>query len=923
MCPDTPTQRNQPSDPPKTPRFFRLLLYAYPRRFRESWGEDLTDFWSSQRSENRYRGVMGRIRFTISILSDALAGSTRLRFSGRLDSQSSRYRGPASRSGEPLANSIYFDLCTALRSLRGAPLFSLVVLATLGLGIGATTAVFSVVESVVLRPLSFPQPEDLVLIPRTLEEGKTRAHSWPDFRDYRDQAAGFAELTAYYETEGTFEWEGGAESLSGAGVAREFFEVMGIQPHLGRTFSQEEDRMGGPKAVILSFGLWMSRFDGDRNVLGQTVPMDGEQVPVVGVMPESFSFPSEQGSFWVPLREDELLAEVGLPTGGRTLNFLQVLGRVDPTVGLQAAEARLRALAQTIDHETGKPEELYTSPRLLPLQQSLVGDTDVTLFLLLASAGLVLVVACANVAGLSFSRANMRRRELAVRAALGADRARLLRQLLTESLVLAAGAGVLGIGLAFGLQASLLTLAPPGLSNLQSGLPFNAVTVSFVGSITLVAGLLFGFFPALRASGITIVQGLAGGRGASGHRGTLRPQQVLVSVQVSLAVILLVGAVLLTSSLLRLSSVDRGFQTEAVVLASIDPGTRKYDTSAKVDGFYRELLDHVRAHPGVIAASTTYSPPLAGNDFWTTVTPEGSDRESVEPTEAGMVIIRDGYFNANGIPLMDGRDFGPQDRLGEPLVAIVNETMAELLWPGEDPIGKRFSFAGGVRGSAETFDEVFFPGDPYTVIGLAGDVRRTNLASIPGPEYYRPQSQVTWAFQYLVVQTSSDKTALAQDLRSLVWSVDPSVPVRTVTTLYSTVRDAVALERFRVFLIGGFAGVTCFLAMVGLYAVMALMVARRSKELGIRLALGAKKDVILRDVLTKGLRLVGAGILAGVTISLAAGRVLSSMLYEIRPSDPATYLVVVALVGVVALGASLFPALRAAKVDPIKTLREE
>ena len=908
---------------PARPRWLLLLLLrAYPAEFRASWDQDLMSFWESQSTEPRYRGVVGKGRFLASLALHALADGIRLRFNPIQTPEPTRARGSGTRKRVPVSSSTLSDVRYAFRSLRGAPLFSLVVMVTLALGIGATASVFSVVERVVLRPLPFPDSHELVAIPRTVEEGKTRTHSWPDFRDYREQASGFSGLTAYYETEGTFEWQGGAESLDGAGVAREFFDVMGVPLLIGRTFSEEEDRAGGPKAVILSYGLWRSRFDADEGVLGTTVSINGEQIPVIGITPEGFSFPRESQAFWMPLRDDELLAEVGLPTGGRTLHFLQVIGRVDPAVGLEGAETRFRTLARNIDEASGKPEEIYTSPRLTPLQESLVGDADVTLLLLLAAAGLVLVVACANVAGLSFSRATMRMRELAVRAAIGADRSRLLRQLLTESLLLSMGAGLLGIGLAKALQSGLIRLAPESLPNL-AGLGFNPATLGFVGLVTLISGLLFGFFPALKASKADVAAGLAGGRGTSSAPSALRPQQVLVSFQVSLAVVLLVGATLLSTSLLRLSSVDRGFEAESVLVATIDPETGTYDSPARVDAFYRKLLDHVRSFPGVVAASTTYSPPLTDNDFWTTVASEGADPEAGDPPEVGMVIVRDGYFESNGIPLMQGRDFGPQDQLGQPPVAIVNEAMAELLWPGENPLGKRFAFAGGMRGSAESFDDAFFPDNYYTVVGVAGDIRRTDLASPPGPEYYRPHSQITWAFQYLIVRTSGDPAALAADLRSIVWEVDPTVPVKTVEMLSTTVRDAVAIERFRVFLIVGFAGITCILAMVGLYAVMALIVARRSKEIGIRLAMGARKETILRGMLSSGLTLVGIGIVMGVSASLVGGGLLSTMLYEIRPTDPVAYLVVVTLVSVVAVAASLVPAMRAAGVDPIQTLKEE
>jgi putative ABC transport system permease protein len=390
-----------------------------------------------------------------------------------------------------------------------------------------------------------------------------------------------------------------------------------------------------------------------------------------------------------------------------------------------------------------------------------------------------------------------------------------------------------------------------------------------------------------------------------------------------LAVVLLVGAGLLISSLARLNSVERGFEDESIVLATVDPALGRELTPEEVDAFYQEVLTRVRGLPGVVAASTTYSPPLVGNDFWTTVLPEGVDEETTDPFLAGLVIVRDGYFDANGVTLLRGRDFQPQDRLGEPLVAIVNETMAELFWPGEDAIGKRFAFTGGLRGSAESFDAAFFPDDLYTVVGIAEDVRRIDLAEETEPEYYRPQAQITWAFQYLVVRTNGNPLALGSQLRRAVWEVDTAVPVREVQALSQRVQRSLSPQRFRSFLLAAFAGVTAILAMVGLYALMSLMVARRSKEMGIRLALGARKSIILGGVMKRGMALVGAGLVVGIALSLAAGRVVAGMLFQIQSTDPVTYVVVGVLTISVACLACFLPARRAAEVDPIQTLQEE
>ncbi len=894
----------------------RLLLLFYPTKFRRDWGPEILVFWRLQAVEPRYRGLLGSLRLAIAVGRDAVMGGIRIRVVNW------RTRKKSREGVESMWRSVRSDLAYAMRSLRGSPLFSLVVIGTLALGIGTTGAGFSVVDKVLLQPLPFPEPESLVQVLRTMEEGKTQSLSWPDYRDYREHAGGYVDLTAYVETQTTVPLDGGAEALDGAGVAREFFSVMGVQPLMGRTFTPEEDQMGGPRAVVLSYRYWDQFMGRDPNVLEETMPMGEEEVPIVGVMPRGFSFPLRETWFWTPLREDELLAQVGLPTGVRTLHFLQGLGRVRSNVDIQEAESRLRTLANTIDVESGMGEDIHSDIHFIPLKEGLLGDVDTLLTFLFGAAALVLLVACANVAGLAFSRMVSRERELAIRSALGAREGRLLRQLLSENLLLSLSAGGAGILVALGVQRALLELVPPDFVDLE-GLAINPATLLFVGVVTVLSGLAFGFLPALGASRTNLARGLSGGRGSSAGSRALRPQQLLVTLQVSLAVVLLVAATLLTSSFLRLTGVHRGFEAESVLVATVDPSTDRYDTPEAVDGFYRALLDRIRTIPGVTAASTTYSPPLMDNGFQTSVLPEGLDEEATEAYWAGMVIIREGYFEANGVPLLQGREFDSGDRLGGAPVAIVSQAMAENLWPGEDPLGKRFSFAGGVGGSAESFDEAFFPDDYYTVVGVAGNVRRRSLAEAPAMEYYRPHTQVTWAYQYLVVRTEGDPVSLAGTLRETVWEVDSTVPVRTVQSLEAQVQESIAVQRFQTLLLLTFGGLSCFLAMVGLYVVTALAVNRRTREVGIRLALGAREGVILRDVLLRGLLLVAFGLAAGLAMALAGSKLLAGMLFQVQSTDPMTYLAVSLLTATVALLACYAPAKRASVTDPLLTLKED
>jgi predicted permease len=820
-----------------------------------------------------------------------------------------------------LPGALAADLRYSLKTLRGAPLVSAMAVVTLGLGIGAATAVLSVVANVVLRPLPYPDADRLMQVPGSVVPGGSREVSWLNYEDWRREASPFIDLAAYAESDATFGWEGGAESLRGALVTANFFDVIGVAPALGRAFSVDEDTHGGPDAVILSHALWQSRFGGDPAVVNTTVPLDDARVPVVGVMPAGFAAPFAGLDYWAPMQGEELMERVGLPTGTRSLSFALVLGRLNDAVPLDSAQSRLQALAARVAADAGVPDDRRDVPALVPMLEDLVGGVRSMLYLILAAAGLVLLVAAMNVAGLAFSRATAREREIALRTALGAPRGRIIGQLLTESALLSLAAGALGIAVARALQVLLIRLAPTSVPRLDT-VGLDAVTLAFAATATLASGLLFGGVPSILSARAPLLRGLTGGRGASASRSSLRPQRWLVSLQVAVSVVLLTGAALLMNSFARLMSVDLGFDHSQVILAMVEPGDSRYPTATEIDRFYARLLETVRAMPGVSAASTTFSPPLVGNDFRTTVVPEAvTDRD--QRVWAGSVVVRDDYFESAGIPLLMGRAFDGSERLGQPPVAIVNQAMAARLWPGQDPLGKRFEFAGGLSGSAGSFDSEFFPREPYTVIGVAGDVRRTELAQPPAPEYYRPHQQIAWRLQYLVVRTTRTAADMSGRLREAVWSIDPAVPVRTVRTQASHVDEAAAAPRFRLALLSVFAALTSLLAMVGLYAVTALAVARRTREMGICLALGASRARVVRGVLAGGLRLVLTGAAIGLPAAWFASQWLSAMLFELEPTDPATYLAVVGATVAVAVLASYGPARRAGRVDPTRVLQAE
>jgi putative ABC transport system permease protein len=493
---------------------------------------------------------------------------------------------------------------------------------------------------------------------------------------------------------------------------------------------------------------------------------------------------------------------------------------------------------------------------------------------------------------------------------------------MTESLMISLAAGGLGLLVAWALQSELVRLAPAGLPRLDA-IGMGGGTLAFAAAATLLSGVLFGVAPALRSATTPVANGLVGGRGSSAGRTALRPQQMLVSVQVAVAVVLLTGAALLGASFSRLMGVELGFDPGGVTLATVAPDEERYSTPADVDAFYSELLEAVRALPGVSAASTTYSPPLVGNDFRTRVLPEGRDDTTENMEWVGSVVVGNDYLATTGVPLLQGRSFTPSDRLGRPLVAVVNETLARQFWPGEDPVGKTFTFTGGIRGSLDSFEPAYFPREAFTVVGVVGDVRQASLDEEPRAEYYRPHAQLPWGFQYLVVRTAGPVPDLAGTLRRTVWDIDATVPVRSVRTLTSYVEDAAAQHRFRMLLLGVFAALTGVLSTVGLYAVMALAVARRTREMGIRLALGAARGTVVRGVLANGLRLVAAGAVVGLAVAWYGSRVLASMLYGVTPTDLPTYAGVLAVVGAVSALACYAPARRAGRVDPVRCLQEE
>ncbi|MCZ6917787.1 MAG: ABC transporter permease [Gemmatimonadetes bacterium] len=907
-------------------RRYRLLLLVYPREFRTTFGRDFCQFLARQRSEPRYRSVfIGATRFWWDVLADAVRSGMRLRarnMAGAWRRRRHPPQHPGRREGKLIISSVLQDVQYGMRSMVRTPTFTLIAIATLGIGIGANTAIFSVVNGVILRPLPFSNSHELVMVWRLNDRGERSVVSWPDFADWRAAARSFAGLGGFIEATRVFENDGGADELKGTSVTANMFSILDVMPALGRPFVEEEDRYGGPRAIVLSHGLWTTRFGADSTLVGRSIRADGEAHTVVGVMPRGFAFPDPTTRFWTPLREDEILRRIGVTSSGRGLSFINVLGRLDAGVAVAEAELEMTAVAAGIDAAVGRSDSTRVSVQ--PRHAYIVGDVTPLLYTFFGAVGLVLIIACANVANLALARAAGRNRELALRAALGAGRLRIVRQLLTENVLLAACGGLVGLALAFGLTRGLLALGSESLPR-HAEVSLDGTVLIFTALVALSSGIVFGLVPALQGGRPDLLASLKdGGHGTGLSVRGQRIQRSLVVAQVMLAVVLLMGAGLLINSFWRLTSVDTGFEPQHVLTARVSLPETRYGDDEVVLGFFDRLIPALEALPGVTRVTTSYSPPFQGSEFSQMFEIEGQDEVPADELPWGRtIIVGPGYFETMGGTLVQGRDLESSDRKTAPPVAIVNETMARRYWPGEDAVGKRFRTPAGISGSVESLEPRHFERDWITVVGVAADVRRSSLAERESPEFYRPHAQMTWPGTGLLLRTVGDPMELAAALRREVWAIDPALPVTSVSTMTDLVAASVLEPRFRTLLLGIFAGMASLLAMVGVYGVMAYTVAQQTREIGIRIALGAPGAAVLRHTLARGLRLTATGVLLGSAGAFAATRLLTDMLFGVSPTDPATYLgVVLLLVGVAAL-ASFMPARKASRIDPVAALRSE
>ena len=796
------------------------------------------------------------------------------------------------------------DLRYALRQLRRTPAFTIAAVACLALGIGATTAIFSAVNGVLLRPLPFPEPERLVTVWGHHASIGRETASLPDFLDWRRESRAFSGMAARANTQFILTGAGEPEVVRGALVTANYFRVLGAPIPAGRGFRDEEERGGAARVAILSAGFWRREFGGRADVIGRRITLGGVPYTIVGAGARGLSVPAEV-DVWATFPTDTTL--------GRRNDFLEVVGRLAPGSDQAGAQQELATIARRLEQEYPGSNGGW-GVELVGLQERIVGEVRPALLLFMGAVGLVLLIACANVANLMLARVATREREVTIRAALGASRRRLIRQLLTESVVLALVGGVLGLGLAVWGVRALQALEQGAIPRLGE-IAVDGTALAFALGLSVLTGLLFGVAPALRLMDYDLRDGLSeGGRGAAGHRSAGRTRSLLVLAEVALACVLLVGASLLLSSFVRLQGVDPGFSPGGILTARVTLPRARYDDPARQTAFAEAVLSRVRGLPSVSAAALASEAPLGdGPPYW------GFAVAGMEPPPPEVVqdavVFRTSpdYFQTFGIPLLRGRLYQAADRGDAAPVALVSQALAHRYWPDRSPLGARITF-GDPTDSTSTW---------MTVVGVVGDVRQEGPAAAAYPQIYVPLAQVTTRSLLIALRTAGDPTALTPAVKRAVAGIDPNLALGRVATMEERVAGSMARPRVNAILLGGFAATALVLAAIGIYGVIAYSVVQRTRELGIRMALGARGGDVLRLVLGQGMVPVLGGLALGLAAAAAASRVLRGLLYGIGGTDPITYAAVAAFLAGVALVASFLPARRAATADPVVALRNE
>jgi putative ABC transport system permease protein len=817
------------------------------------------------------------------------------------------------------------DLKHSLRMFRQTPGFTAAAIAALTLGIGANTAIFSVVNSVLLKPLPYPDPERLVIFLNVGPNGSGPAASVPKFNVWREQTAAFQDAAAY--TFGVMNLTGGErpEQLPSARVTADFFRLFGAQTAVGRTFSADEDRPNGGKVVVLSHGFWQRRFGGDPQVVGRTLPLSGDSYVVIGILAPSFNRTQFDpfADVWTPFQMD--------PASTDQAHYFTAAARLKPGVTLAMANTQMQAAAEQFRSKFPAQFGPRATFGVQPMQERVVRNVRTSLLVLVGAVSFVLLIACANVANLLLVRATARRREIAIRAAMGAGRGRIVRQLLTENVLLSAVGGLLGLGLGVTGIRALLAVNPGNIPRIGadgSGVSADWRVVAFTMVVSVVTGIVFGLFPALEASRVDLNLTLkeSSGRSGSGFRQN-KARSILVVVEVALALVLLVGASLLIRSFLALRAVNPGFVSQNVVTMRMSLTEPQYTKSAGVDQLVRAGMDRLRRLPGVEAVSATCCVPLEGGyglPFEIVGRPPDTSATSAANSGAGWYTISSGYFDVFRIPLLRGRDFTDRDSGGAGGVVIINQTMAKQFWPQGDPLTDQIVIGKGVG-------PVFAEG-PRQIIGIVGDVRDGALNQEPQPVMYVPLAQVPDGVTALnskltalgwVVRTRGEPHGLSAAIQKELREASGGLPVARIKSMEEIVVQSTARSDFNMLLLTVFGCAALLLAAIGVYGLMAYSVEQRTQEIGIRLALGAELGQVRNMVIGQGMRLAIAGVAIGMASAFALSRLIETLLFGVTARDPVVFIAVPAILTAVALVAVWLPALRATRIDPIDALRCE
>ena len=807
------------------------------------------------------------------------------------------------------------DMRYGIRMLSKNPGFAIIAVLTLALGIGANTAIFSVVNAELLRPLPFRDSGRLV----SVATGNSRMHSsngstsYPDFMDWRSQNQVFDKMAAYTEATFTLTGQANPAHLEGASVSSDTFDLLGVSPELGRTFQPEED---GPnhRVVVISDRLWRQQFKGDPGIIGGTITLDNSGYTVVGVMPASFRYPlqREPQAIWSTLSPLNDTSDNSPPmVQHRGAHFLTCIARLKPGVTLAQAQAAMDVIASSLSKQYPDTNK-YMNVHLSSLQDRLTGSIRPALLVMMIAVGLVLLIACVNVANLLLARATTRGREIAIRTAMGAGRIRVVRQLLTESLLLAIVAGIFGAALAFLGSDVLVRLSPENLPRVGE-IHIDGWALAFTAGLSLLTGILFGLAPALQSTHSNIVEALKeGSLSMTAGRSRHGLRSSLVIVEMALALILLVSAGLLIRSLIRLQDVNPGFDPHNVMTASLDLPDAKYSDPKKAE-FFRELIPQLQAIPGVQSAAAVFPLPMSGDEIRTSFQIEGRPVAKSDEPHTSIRCVTPNYFTAMRIPLLQGREFTERDEASATKVLIVNQAFAQQFFPGENPIGQRI--LAGIANAGEP--------PMREIIGVVGNVKFEDLTTEFSPESYIPYGQLQFGSITIVVRSSKDPQGLAKPIASAVQSLDKDLPTYASKTVEQYLDGTIAVPRFNTFLLAIFAALAMVLTAVGLYGVISYTVAQRTHEIGIRMALGAQPGDMMRLVVGQGMRLALFGVGVGFIAALGLTRFLSSLLFGVSSTDPVSFAAVVAMLFTVVLLACYIPARRAMRVDPMVALRYE